>query len=215
MHIERIPITLWLIEDDEPYRNAIVKLIGQTQDMECTLAVSSCEEALNAFDSESLPDVVLMDIGLPGMNGIEGTRRVKSIAPSAQVIMLTVFQDDEKVFNAICAGASGYLLKSAPAQEVIQSIKTVVQGGSPINARIARKVLDMFSHVNAPQNDYGLTQREREVLHLLIEGQSMKQIADSLIIGYHTVDTHVRNVYSKLQVHSRAGAVAKAIKEKL
>lgn len=215
MHAEQIPITLWLIEDDEPYRNAIVKLIGQTQDMECTLAVSSCEEALNAFDSESLPDVVLMDIGLPGMNGIEGTRHVKSIAPSAQVIMLTVFQDDEKVFNAICAGASGYLLKSAPAQEVIQSIKTVVQGGSPINARIARKVLDMFSHVNAPQNDYGLTQREREVLHLLIEGQSMKQIADSLIIGYHTVDTHVRNVYSKLQVHSRAGAVAKAIKEKL
>jgi DNA-binding NarL/FixJ family response regulator len=215
MHTERIPTTLWLIEDDEPYRNAIVKLIGQTQDMECTLAVSSCEEALNAFDRESLPDVVLMDIGLPGMNGIEGTRHVKSIAPSAQVIMLTVFQDDEKVFNAICAGASGYLLKSAPAQEVIQSIKTVVQGGSPINARIARKVLDMFSHVNAPQNDYGLTQREREVLHLLIEGQSMKQIADSLIIGYHTVDTHVRNVYSKLQVHSRAGAVAKAIKEKL
>ncbi len=207
--------TLWLIEDDEPYRTTIAKLIQQTRGLECTRAISSCEDALKFLAEESAPDVILMDIGLPGMTGIEGVRHVKSISPSTHIIMVTVFQDDEKVFQAICAGASGYLLKTSPAHEIIGAIQVVLGGGAPMNARIARKVLDMFSQMNAPQNDYGLTQREKEILHLLVEGHTIKHIADKLYLSYHTVDTHIRNIYSKLQVHTRTNAVTKALREKL
>jgi DNA-binding NarL/FixJ family response regulator len=206
---------LWLIEDDEPYRNTIARLINNTEGMECTLAVSSCEEMMGALKGGDLPDVVLMDIVLPGMSGIEGVRRIRDASLSTPVIMLTIYQDDDKVFNAICAGASGYLLKSSPTQDVIQSIKTVLGGGSPINAHIARKVLDKFSEKNAPTRDYGLTQREREVLHLLVEGHSMKQVAEKLFVEVSTIDTHVSNIYGKLQVHTRASAVSKAVREKL
>jgi DNA-binding NarL/FixJ family response regulator len=208
-------MTIWLVEDNERFRASIQDLINETEELRCALAVRSCEEALEHLDTETAPDVMLMDIGLPGLDGIEGIRKVKAIAPSIQVIMLTVFDDNEKIVQAICAGASGYLLKSAAPDRIIESLKEILNGGSPMNAQIARKVLDMFAAIAAPKGEYAVTNAEKLVLRLLVDGEPKKQIAHQLGVSFHTVDTHLRNIYTKLQVHSRSGAVAKALKERL
>jgi DNA-binding NarL/FixJ family response regulator len=208
-------LTVWLVEDNELFRSSIRDLINETPGIRSVLAARSCEEALSRLETDPAPDVMLMDIGLPGLDGIEGIRRVKSIAPSIRVIILTVFDDNEKVFQAICAGASGYLLKSAPPGKIIESLMETLSGGAPINAQIARKMLDMFARIAAPRGDYEITRAEKEILRLLVEGEPKKQIAHQLGVSFHTVDTHLRNIYTKLQVHSRSGAVAKALKERL
>lgn len=208
-------ITIWLVEDNDRFRISIRDLINETDGMTCVLSIPTCEDALTHLESDAAPDIILMDIGLPGLDGIEGTKRVKSVAPSIQVIMLTVFDDNEKIFQALCAGASGYLLKSAPPDDIVRSLKEILKGGAPINAQIARKVLDMFTNIAAPKGEYGITAAEKEILHLLVEGEPKKQIADHLGVSFHTVDSHLRNIYAKLQVHSRSGAVAKALKERL
>jgi DNA-binding NarL/FixJ family response regulator len=207
--------SIWLVEDNNRFRANIGELINETAGLKCTLAVASCEDALLHLESDIAPDILLMDIGLPGIDGIEGIRRVKSIAPSIQVIMLTVFDDNEKIFQAICAGASGYLLKSAPPDEITRSLTDILRGGAPMNAQIARKVLDMFTDMAVPKGNYEITNAEKQILHLLVQGNPKKQIAHDLRISFHTVDTHLRNIYSKLQVHSRSEAVAKALKERL
>lgn len=206
---------VWIVEDDERFQTNMRDLIKESQGLTCDYAVSSCEEVLAHIQSATPPDIILMDIGLPGLDGIEGIRRVKSIAPSIQVIVLTVFDDNEKIFRAICAGASGYLLKSAPPDEIIRSLMEILKGGAPVNAQIARKMLDMFVDIAAPKGSYDLTRAEKEILQRLIAGDPKKQIAYDLGVSFHTVDTHLRNIYVKLQVHSRSGAVAKALKERL
>lgn len=208
-------MTVWLVEDNERFRTSIQDLINETSGLACVLAANSCEEALAHLETDAAPDVMLMDIGLPGLDGIEGIRKVKSIAPSIQVIMITVFDENEKIFQAICAGASGYLLKSAPPDKIIESLKEMLTGGAPVNAHIARKVLDMFAQFATPKGEYELTRAEKDILHLLVEGEPKKQIAHRLGLSFHTVDTHLRNIYIKLQVHSRSGAVAKTLKERL
>ena len=153
-----------------------------------------------------------------GLHRFEGTRRIRALAPSSRVIMLTVHEESESIYQALCAGASGYLLKPSGAEAILDAIRQVAQGAAPINGYIARKLLDMFSQLAHPeggQPDYRLTSREREVLRLLVDGLILKQIAARLDVSYHTVDTHVRNIYDKLHVNSRGGAVAKAIKERL
>lgn len=218
---EKLPITseglihVWLVEDNDRFRNNITDLINETAGLSCDLAVPSCEDALMHLESDAAPDIILMDIGLPGMDGIEGIRQSKSIAPSIQVIMLTVFDDNEKIFQAICAGASGYLLKSASPDDIIRSLTDILNGGAPMNAQIARKVLDMFTDMAAPKSNYEITNAEKEILNLLVQGNPKKQIAHDLGVSFHTVDTHLRNIYTKLQVHSRSEAVAKALKERL
>lgn len=207
--------SIWLVEDNDRFRTSIAGLIGDTPGLQCDLALSSCEEALRGLETEAAPDILLMDIGLPGMDGIEGIRHVKSIAPSIQVIMLTVFDDNEKIFQAICAGASGYLLKSAAPDEIIRSLTEILTGGAPMNAQIARKVLDMFTDLAAPKGNYEITNAEKQILQLLVQGNPKKRIAHDLKVSFHTVDTHLRNIYTKLQVHSRSEAVAKALKERL
>lgn len=206
---------LWLVEDNEEFRTSVAELINRTEGLQCALMLSSCEQTLEMLESDAAPDVILMDIGLPGLNGIEGIRRVKAIAPSIDVIMLTVFDDEDKVFKAICAGASGYLLKGDPPDKIVESLKEILTGGAPVNARIARKMIAMFSEIAAPRGDYSLTEAEKRILGLLVEGETTKQIAHRLNVTYHTVDTHLRNIYLKLQVHSRSGAVGKALKERL
>jgi DNA-binding NarL/FixJ family response regulator len=208
-------ITLWVIEDNDTYRNTIAALLGSTEGMRCTHAFGSCEEALKALEDEFAPEIILMDIGLPGISGIEGLARIKAISPSTGVIMLTVFDDEKQIFEAICSGASGYLLKSAEPHVIIGAVRQVLGGGAPIDARIARKVLDMFSRLSVPMGEYGLTGREKEILRLIVDGLTAKGIAERLFLSFHTVDTHVKNIYTKLQVHSRSGAVAKAFKERL
>jgi DNA-binding NarL/FixJ family response regulator len=186
--------------------------------MRCSIAVETCEEALEAIEEGMAPDIVLMDIGLPGMNGIDGTRAIRSRSPTTRVIMLTVHEENEKIFEAICAGASGYLLKPSSTEQIVEAVRQVQRGAAPINAHIAKKMLTMFARLAKPTSaadEYGLTAREREILQLLVEGMTIAQIAERLIVSYHTVDTHIRNIYGKLHVHTRGGAVAKAVHERL
>lgn len=209
------PLIVWIVEDNDAFRDNIAELVRQTPGLRHERSFSSCEEVLAELDHSSIPDLILMDIGLPGMNGIEGVKRIKALSPEIRVIMLTVFDENETIFRAICAGASGYLLKSDSTEKIILSLQEVLSGGAPMNAQIARKVIDMFSRFAVPKGDYGLTNREREILQALVDGLAKKQIADKLFLSFHTIDMHMRGIYSKLQVHSRSSAVAKALRENL
>jgi DNA-binding NarL/FixJ family response regulator len=210
--------SVWLVEDKRILRSSLATLIGEQPDMCCPVAVATCEEMLAALDEGLVPDIVLMDIGLPGMSGIEGVRRLRSLTPSTRVIILTIHEEDEKVFDAVCAGASGYLLKPSSPEGIVDAIHQVERGAAPINAYIAQKMLAMFARLAPPRaadTDYHLTRREKEILQLLVDGLTMQQIAGRLYVSYHTVDNHIRNIYEKLHVHSRSGVVAKALKERL
>jgi len=207
--------TVWLVEDNALYLATIRELINEQDDLSCPVAATSCEEALAALDLGGIPDIVLMDIVLPGIDGIEGARRFRAASPATRVIMLTVQEERDTVFDAIRAGASGYLLKSSPAKRLVESIREVRDGGAPLNAHIARKLLDTFGVDETARGDYGITARETEILQRMVAGLTMRKIADLLFVSPHTVDTHIRNIYAKLQVHSRGSAVAKAIKERL
>jgi DNA-binding NarL/FixJ family response regulator len=206
---------LWVVEDDALYRKTISELLHEVEGIRCDHAFSRCEDALRALESEPAPDVILMDLGLPGMNGIQGTKRVREISPATRVIILTIHEDNEKIFDALCAGASGYLLKSSPPEEIEHAMMEVLRGGAPINAQIARKMLEMFTHLAGPRGPNPLTIREREILKLMVDGLTKKQIAEQTILSYHTIDTHIKNIYAKLQVHTRGGAVAKALNDRL
>lgn len=208
-------IDIWVVEDNAYLRDTVVELIDAQAGMRCALAAGSCEEALEALGAAHVPQVVLMDLGLPGLSGQEGIRRIKTVSPTSQVVVLTVHEEEDEVFDALCAGACGYLLKPASGARIVEAIEAAVQGGAPMNAFIARRVLDVFAQHVRPRADYGLTDREREILQLLVDEHTQRQIAERLFLSPHTVDTHLRNIYAKLQVHSRTGAVAKALKERL
>src|SRR6267378_2230529 len=208
-------ISVWLIEDNHTFRNTIARILNQVQGLGCTRDFSNSEDALEALAEGVVPDVALVDVELPGMNGIEAVRRIKSMSPATRIIMLTVFDDHDKIFKAICAGASGYLLKTSPVEKIVESVREVYAGGAPMTPRVARSVLDMFGRFMVPQHDYGLTSREQKILELMTQGLIKKEIADHLSLSYHTVDTHLRNIYAKLHVNTRGGAVAKALKERL
>ncbi len=207
--------SVWIVEDNAGFRTQLAKMLNAGAEFECTKNFRTCESLLEALRDDSPPDIVLMDIGLPGMNGIEGIGRLKAVSPSTEVVMLTVFDDSDNLVRAIAAGASGYLLKSSTMEEIGASLGTVLFGGAPINPTIARKLLSLFASSPAAGDSYGLTRRERELLTQLVEDIPLKQIADRLSISAHTVNMHLRNIYAKLQVQSRSGAVAKALKEHL
>jgi DNA-binding NarL/FixJ family response regulator len=206
---------VWIVEDSVLFRETITDLLEGTGSFRCTGAFGTCEEAVAALERDELPDLVLMDIGLPGMDGIEGVGRIRGLAPALPVVMLTVHQDNDRIFQAICAGASGYLLKSAPRENLLDALRRVLGGGAALNAQIARRVLDMFAQLAPPRNDYGLSDREREILQGLVDGLTKAEIAEHLFLSPHTVDNHVRNIYAKLHVHNRSVAVAKALRERI
>jgi DNA-binding NarL/FixJ family response regulator len=208
-------IGLWIIEDDLMFRKGIKELIDGTEGMKCEGAFGNCEDALKVLQKEGAPQIVLVDIGLPGMSGIDGILKMKTLSPSTEYVVLTIHEDHRNVFEAICAGASGYLVKSLPPEEIIAKIQEVVEGGVPMSPVIARQVLTMLSDKGKPANTYHLTERETDVLNLMVEGLTRKEIAERLFISPSTVLTHCRNIHSKLHVHSRGGAVAKALKERL
>ena len=207
--------TLWIIEDHAAFRRTLARVLNTEAGLRCTGDFDSCEKALARLAQEDAPDLILLDVGLPGMSGLEGIRFIKEKAPKTLVVILTVFEDDDKVFAAICAGAAGYLLKTSSAAEITQAVREALAGGSPMNPRIARRVLEMFSRLAPKQGDYGLSEREKEILQLMVGGLIKKEIADRLTLSVHTVDTYLRRIYEKLEVNTRTGAVAKALKEGL
>ena len=206
---------LWLIEDNEGFRRTVARILERVPDIAAVEGFGSCEDALRRVETGERPDAVLIDVGLPGIDGIQGIARIKAAAPAAQILVLTVFEDDEKIFRAVCAGASGYLLKSASMQEIADAVAEVRRGGSPMTPRVARRVLEMFSRLAPAKNDYGLGPREREVLEFYVRGLTNKEIADKLSLSVHTVDSYNKSLYEKLHVNTRSGAVAKALKERI
>ena len=211
------PIHVWLIEDHKTYGERLAKALNRVEGLTCPQRFTACEDAFAALASETPPHVLLLDVGLPGINGIDALAQLRQLVPKMAIVILTVFEDDDKIFRAICAGASGYLLKTANTDDIAAAIRSAAAGGSPINPTIARRVLDMLgkASTNAPQKDYGLTAREKDILQLLVQGHSTKEAAAQLQISYHTADGYIREIYEKLQVNTRSGVVAKALKEGL
>jgi len=212
---EKQKINIWLVEDNLRYRKSMAGMINATEGMRCSHAFLSCEEALPVFLKDDLPEVILLDIGLPGMSGIQGIEKFKELSPSTLVVILTVYDDNDKVFNALCAGASGYLLKDSPPEKVIEAIIEVLAGGAPMNMQIAHKVLGMFAEFKPKKANYGLSEREKEILQYMVSGLTKQQIADKLFLSFHTVNTHLKNIYTKLHVNTRTGAVSKVYEEHL
>jgi len=208
-------VSLWVIEDDPTYRETLIRLFETTDEIDCQQAFGTCEEALAYLEDEFAPEIVLTDIELPGMNGIKCADLISNISPVTRIIVLSVHQEDSKIFEALCSGASGYLLKPSSKEAIIQAVLSARDGGAPINPQIAEKVLDRFRELETSNGDYGLSVREKEILARLVEGDTKSTIAKSLFLSFHTVDMHVRNIYAKLHVHSRGGAVAKALRERL
>lgn len=207
---------IWLIEDNVDLREATATALGMESASYVTKGFSSCEDALAAAEKGGRADVILLDVGLPGMDGIEGIERFRKVLPEVIVVVLTVFKDDDKIFRAICAGASGYLLKSGPIQNVIESIEQALAGGAPMSPTVASRVLTMFSKLApAKNNDYGLSPREQAVLEQMVNGFPKKQIADQLELSLHTVDTYVRGIYKKLHVNCQTAAVSVAMRNGL
>lgn len=207
-----MPITVSIVEDQEQLRNTLSRVINRAEGFECVSTYGSAEEALEDLPKK-MPNVVLMDINLPGINGVECARKLKQAAPKIQIMMLTVYEDTDNIFNALAAGASGYLLKRTSTPELLESIREVQRGGSPMTAHIARMVVSSFQKPAAtPDGTEDLSPREREVLDCLSQGFLYKEIAEKLGISYETVHTYIRRIYEKLQVRTRTEAVAKFLR---
>jgi DNA-binding NarL/FixJ family response regulator len=208
-------IKVAIVEDRREIRDGLAMLIGGTEGFHCTGSFRSMEEAL-AKISFDLPDIVLCDIQLPGMSGIEGMRILKERYPNMLLLMLTVYDDDERIFDALCAGACGYLLKKTPPVRLLESLREAVGGGSPMSPEVARRVIALFRDIRPPERaDYALTPHETRLLKLLVEGHNYKTAALELNVSVNTVSFHMRRIYEKLQVHSKSEAVAKALRDRL
>jgi DNA-binding NarL/FixJ family response regulator len=205
-------VRVGIIEDKRELREGLMMLINGTPGYRCVQASRSMEEALVKVRLE-LPDVMLVDIGLPGMSGIEGTKILKERYPSLLIVALTVFDDDDNIFAALCAGASGYVLKKTPPARLLENLKELVSGGAPISPEVAARVIKLFKNYTPPVGaKTRLTQQETEILKLLVEGHNYKTAAAELDITSNTVAFHLRNIYQKLQVHSKSEAVVKALR---
>jgi len=204
---------VWIVEDHEFLRDSLCELVESTTRAEVH-TFGSCEAGLGV-EPERDPDVMILDIGLPGMSGLEGIGAFKKRFPALEIVMFTVHDEPERIFESICAGASGYLLKSEPFERIAAAVEEVLRGGSPMTPEIARLMLDRFNRLGATVATTELSDRERDVLRALVDGLAKKEIADRLAISVHTVDTYTRRIYKKLHVNTLGGAVAKALREGL
>jgi DNA-binding NarL/FixJ family response regulator len=213
-----MPISVSIVEDNDRLRGTLAKVIGRAEGFRFVSDYGSAEDAL-ADLPKAKPDVVLMDINLPGMNGVECVRKLKPLLPQTQVMMLTVYEDTENIFNALASGASGYMLKRTPTKELLEAIREMQRGGSPMTTHIARLVVQSFQKpAAAPATSSSgekseLSEREQQVLDLLVQGLIYKEIAEKLQISYETVHTYIRRIYEKLQVRTRTEAVAKFLQK--
>jgi DNA-binding NarL/FixJ family response regulator len=208
-----MPISVSIIEDDRRVRESLAVLINGAENLRCLSTHATGEEAVQEI-SHKKPDVVLMDINLPAMSGIECVRKLKAQMPRLQILMLTMYEDDEKVFQSLVAGASGYLVKRTSPAELLKAIEEVHRGASPMSGKIARTVVEYFQKLqsDSPRQQY-LSRREEEILNLLAKGYRYKEIADALSISFETVRSHLKNIYDKLHVHSRTEAVVKYLRK--
>jgi DNA-binding NarL/FixJ family response regulator len=210
-----MPITVSIVEDNEQLRGTLARLINRAEGFQCLSQYGTAEAALEGLPKDK-PQVVLMDINLPGLNGVECVRRLKRTAPEILAVMLTAYEDTENIFNALAAGAAGYLLKRAPRAELLDAIREVHRGGSPMTTHIARKVVQSFEKhaqtAQQPDETQTLSAREQEVLNYLSQGFLYKEIAEKMGISYETVHTYIRRIYEKLQVRTRTEAVAKFLR---
>jgi len=208
-------IEVAIVEDRREIRESLALLIGGTEGFKCIGSYRSMEEALDKLKHHQ-PHLLLSDIGLPGMSGIEGVAILKERYPDLLILMLTVYDDDERIFDAMCAGASGYLLKKTPPARLLDSLREVASGGAPMSPEVARRVVALFREIRPPERaDYELTPHETRLLKLLVQGHNYKTAATELGVTVHTVSFHLRSIYEKLQVHSKSEAVAKALQNRL
>jgi DNA-binding NarL/FixJ family response regulator len=209
------PVKVAIVEDQREIRECLALLVNGTDGYTCSGSYRSMEEAIEKIPRQ-VPDVLLSDIGLPGMSGIDGVRRLKELCPNLLVLMLTVYDDDERIFDAMCAGACGYLLKKTPPARLLASLEEVVAGGAPMSPEVARRVIALFREIRPPDRaEYHLTPHETRLLKLFVEGHNYKTAAVELKVSVNTINFHVRSIYDKLQVHSRSEAVAKALLNRL
>jgi DNA-binding NarL/FixJ family response regulator len=205
-------IKILIFDDNDRLRESLTYLLNGYEGYEVVGQFDHCGQAESQVIIHQ-PDVVLMDIDMPGRSGVEGVRAIKEQSPDTAVIMYTVFEDDEKLFQCLCAGANGYLLKKTPPQKLFDAIQEVIDGGAPMSPQIARKVMSSFHET--PQNIYQLTTRENEVLQYLTKGYGNKQIASELFVSFDTIRSHLKNIYQKLHVNCGKEAIAKALREKI
>ena len=204
-----------VVEDMRDIREGLATLINFTEGFTCTGSYRSMEEAISRIRTD-IPDVVLSDIGLPGMSGIEGIKILKEKFPQITFLMLTVYDDDERIFDALCAGATGYLLKRTSPGKILENIREAVSGGAPMSPEVAMRVIRLFRDIRPPEKvDYDLTPHETRLLKLLVEGHNYSTAAEELRVSYNTIKFHMRHIYEKLQVHSKSEAVAKALLNRL
>src|SRR5437763_2972493 len=211
----KVLIKTAIIEDQRDIREGLTMLINGTEGYACTGSYRSMEEALDKISRE-MPDVVLSDVGLPGMDGIEGMRILKERYPQMLILMLTIYDDDDRIFDALCAGACGYLLKRTSPTRLLESLKEAVTGGAPMSPEVASRVITLFRDIRPPERaDYELTPHETRLLKLLVDGHNYTTSAEELGVSINTIKFHMRNIYDKLQVHSKSEAVAKALRDRL
>jgi DNA-binding NarL/FixJ family response regulator len=206
---------VWIIEDHAAFRAGIAAALALPPHHHTTRAFETCEAALAELGPVPAPAVILLDVGLPGMDGIEGIAHLKSRAPQASILVLTVFEDDDKIFRAVCAGASGYLLKTQPVASITAAIDEAIAGGSPMNPRVASRVLAMFAKLAPVKKDFGLTAREQDVLRCMAAGLTRKQIPEATKLNPHTADYVMRCIYKKLHVNCATAAVSLAVRERI
>ncbi len=218
MRNEERTISIAIFDDNRHIRESLELVLNNTDGMACTGAFCDCNNLLKDI-LKSNPDVVLMDIDMPGLNGIGATEVLRRQFPNLKIVMQTVYDQDDKIFDAICAGASGYVLKGTTSDELAETIRDVLRGGAPMSPPVAKKVLQMLRHpgvfANKKQQTIDLTEREKEILQLLVDGMGYKQVAEKLFISFFTVQTHIKHIYEKLQVNSKSEAVSKAFRERL
>ena len=209
-------IRVAIFEDNRNLRQGLMQLIDGSQGFKCVGAFANCNQLMEQME-ESKPDVVLMDIQMPGISGIEAVRIVKENFPDVKILMETIFEDNDKIFDSICNGAEGYILKNTPPVLILSAIREIYEGGAPMTPSIASKVLKMFKTKQATSSgeSFDLTSRESEILKCLVEGMSFKMIASTCFISIETVSGHIKNIYRKLQVHSKSEAVIKAIRGRI
>lgn len=209
-------IKVAIFEDNKKLRESLEQLVNSSSIMVCTGVFANAERLIHKMQQAN-PDVVMMDINMPGISGIEAVRMIKENFPNVQILMQTVFDDNDKIFASICAGASGYMLKKTTPQKMLEAVHETYLGGAPMTSSVAVKVLEMFRlQTRAEKNEFiDLSEREKEILGLLVKGKSYKAIAEACFISIDTVSTHIRHIYEKLHVHSKSEAVAKAIFQKL